>query len=141
MLLYARSDTHFLLYIYDNLRNALNAPRTPPPGLQMQAASPLLEVIKRSSDTALRTYIREVYDSENGSGPGGWEALGRKWNKNLGGGGVKGIVFRAVHKWRDETAREEDESTRYILLVLSLHDSNAFGQIRPTKPLHLQPRR
>ncbi|KIJ54917.1 hypothetical protein M422DRAFT_775114 [Sphaerobolus stellatus SS14] len=114
MLNYARSDTHFLLYIYDNLRNALNAPRTPPP--QMQAASPLLEVIKRSNETALRIYVKEIYDEKNGTGPGGWEALSRKWNKSFwAGASVRGNVFRAVHRWRDMVARNEDESTRYVL--------------------------
>ncbi|KAF8582891.1 hypothetical protein K439DRAFT_1634914 [Ramaria rubella] len=114
MLLYARSDTHFLLYIYDNLRNALLAPRSPQPQAPSQA--PLLEVLKRSRETALRTYVREVYDPLGGTGTGGWESLSRKWNKSAGlSGGIPASVFRAVHAWRDGVAREEDESTRYVL--------------------------
>ncbi|GJJ15757.1 hypothetical protein Clacol_010035 [Clathrus columnatus] len=117
MLDYARSDTHFLLYIYDNLRNALIAPRTPPPNqLPFEAGSPILEVIRRSSETALKVYIKEVYDAEGGTGPGGWEVLSRKWNKSIGSGDdVHSEVFRAVHAWRDGVARKEDESTRYVL--------------------------
>lgn len=83
----------------------------------MQAASPLLEVIRRSSETALRTYVPESYDAENGTGSGGWEALSRKWNKAMGvGWDVRGIVFRTVHAWRDRVAREEDESTRCVMV-------------------------
>lgn len=90
MLFYARADTHFLLFIYDNLRRAL-------------APAAAAEVLRRSSETALRTH-GQVQDA------GGWEALGRKWNRSLSG--VGGEVFRAVHEWRDGIARAEDESTR-----------------------------
>ena len=116
MLLYARSDTHFLLYIYDNLRYALISPRTPPP--QRQSQTPLLDVLKHSADTALRTYVREVYDAIGGAGPGGWDNLSRKWNGISGiSGGVQAMVFKAVHAWRDGVARDEDESTRCVLLL------------------------
>lgn len=120
MLDYARSDTHFLLYIYDHLRNALLSPRTPPPQQQpFQAGSPILEVIRRSSETALKVYQREIYDAEGGTGPGGWEALCRKWNKSIGyGNDIHSQVFKAVHAWRDGVARREDESTRSVLLCL-----------------------
>ena len=117
MVLYAQSDTHFLLYIYDNLRNALIAPRSPLSESQSQA--PLLEVLKRSAETALRTYVREVYDAINGTGAGGWDNLSRKWNRNSGvGGGVQASVFKAVHGWRDSIARSEDESTRCIISLI-----------------------
>lgn len=132
MLAYARSDTHFLLYIYDNLRNALldrgqSASRagTPPSAQQAPPADALVrEVLARSEETALRVYEKEVYDSEEGSGPGGWDTLARKWNKGAltagaeaqaGAGSVYAVqraVYRTVHAWRDRIAREEDESTR-----------------------------
>ena len=103
MLDYARSDTHFLLYIYDSLRNAL---------LDRAGGEDSLIrlVLKNSEETALRTYEREIYDLESGSGPGGWDTLASKWNKVLSG--MQLLVFKAVHAWRDRVAREEDENTR-----------------------------
>lgn len=106
MMQYARADTHFLLYIYDNLRNAL---------LDRAGGLPELvqAVLERSQETALRVYKPEVYDSENGNGTGGWNTLAEKWGRALSG--VQLAVFRAVHAWRDALARAEDESTRYVL--------------------------
>ncbi|KAM5540062.1 hypothetical protein V8D89_006202 [Ganoderma adspersum] len=143
MLQYARSDTHFLLFIYDNLRNALldraqsrsqsraQSPSTstssPPPDPSIPAAHLLVrEVLSRSQETALRVYEKEIYDAEFGLGPGGWDTMARKWNKaalmRIADGtdassvaNVQRAVYRAVHAWRDKIAREEDESTRYVL--------------------------
>ena len=102
MLHYARSDTHFLLYVYDCLRNAL---------LDRGGSPPLINTaLSRSEETSLRTYQHEYYDAEGGSGPTGWDTLAQKWNKAMSG--VQLQVFKAVHTWRDNVAREEDESTR-----------------------------
>ena len=123
MLKYARADTHFLLYVYDNLRNALldrAVSRSASPesraGSPPTAADALVrEVLSRSAETALRTYSPEPYDAEGGTGPNGWDTLARRWNKPAlgidGAPGVQREVFRAVHVWRDRVAREEDEST------------------------------
>jgi exosome complex exonuclease RRP6 len=141
MLHYARSDTHFLLYIYDNLRNALldraqSRASSPPDGDVVPNSSRLRpgqdpahalvrEVLNRSEDTALRRYEREMYDLEDGTGPGGWDTMAKKWNKSLltkaagSAGGVQKDVYRAMHAWRDRVARMEDESTRYGSLSLS----------------------
>ncbi|KII90883.1 hypothetical protein PLICRDRAFT_39491 [Plicaturopsis crispa FD-325 SS-3] len=132
MLLYARSDTHFLLYIYDNLRNALldlaqsrsrSRSQSPTIAGSSTSADPahvyLREALSRSEETALRTYEKEMYDLEGGAGPGGWDTLARKWNKSsLARTAMDNInrdVYRCVHGWRDQIAREEDESTRYVL--------------------------
>jgi exosome complex exonuclease RRP6 len=82
----------------------------------------LNDVLARSTRTALRLYDRETYDAELGAGAGGWDTLARKWNKSplsnsaveINGvkGGVTGEVYRAVHRWREDIARDEDESTR-----------------------------
>lgn len=136
MLAYARSDTHFLLYLYDNLRNALldrgqsasrAQSRSGTPSSQEQALEAhalVREVLARSEETALRVYEKEVYDAAEGAGPGGWDTLARKWNKGAltaaaeaqaQAGSVHTIqraVYRTVHGWRDRVAREEDESTR-----------------------------
>src|ERR1700722_13835618 len=90
MLLYARSDTHFLLYIYDNLRNALldraqNLPLEFSPTLPTSrdiTHTPIYDVLLRSEETALRLFEKEVYDV-GGSGPGGWDNLAKKWNKRM----------------------------------------------------------
>lgn len=142
MLTYARSDTHFLLYIYDRLRlslieraQAITAPESSfstavstiiKGTLSDKPAHVLLnDVLARSTRTALRLYDRETYDAEFGVGTGGWDTLARKWNKsalansasetNGVRGGVTGEVYRAVHRWREDIAKEEDESTRYVL--------------------------
>ena len=129
MLKYARADTHFLLHVYDNLRNALldravsrSASPTSRAGSPMAPDAFVREVLSRSAETALRVYAPEPYDEEGGTGVGGWDTLARKWNKPaLGIDGVPGVqreVFRAVHIWRDRVAREEDESTGYAYPVL-----------------------
>lgn len=91
----------------------------------------LKETLERSNVTSLRLYAPDVYDVEKGSGPGGWDTMARKWNKGalvyLPGDftsssadlapvyRVQRNVYRALHLWRDKTAREEDESTAYVL--------------------------
>ena len=59
MLHYARSDTHFLLYIYDQLRNTL-LDRSE--GNQTQVR----DVLKRSAETAMKLYQKNIYDEELG---------------------------------------------------------------------------
>ncbi|KAG6332085.1 hypothetical protein ID866_7003 [Astraeus odoratus] len=125
MLSYAVSDTHFLLYIYDQLRLALvdKAQSHPPSELCPDTGSHktgphdgaytlIRSVLARSARTSLRLYEVEAYDAEGGSGSGGWDTLARKWNKlALTATGV----YRAVHRWRESVAKQEDESTRYVL--------------------------
>ncbi|KAJ6544046.1 hypothetical protein B0H19DRAFT_1169443 [Mycena capillaripes] len=139
MLQYARSDTHFLLFIYDNLRNALldravsraqSQSRSPSPGRHSPPSTTppeqalIRQALARSEETSLRTYEKEMYDSDRGGGTGGWDTLARKWNKGglvaaaetpLGSETLQRAVYRCVHAWRDEVARAEDESTRYVL--------------------------
>ena len=123
MLRYARSDTHFLLYIYDNLRNALldraesqsRSSPSPPPADHL-----VRDVLASSNETALKVYEKEIYDAVGGSGSSGWDTLARKWNKvalvssasDVGAAAAQKYVYKAVHGWRDAVAREEDESTR-----------------------------
>jgi exosome complex exonuclease RRP6 len=133
MLEYARSDTHYLLYIYDSLKNALidrsesrSASRAGSP-IEEHSSSrrqPALvkQALARSQETSLKTYEKEMYDVAGGTGSNGWDTLARKWNKGallaggpgVGVGAMQRSVYRAVHKWREEVAREEDESTRYV---------------------------
>ena len=123
MLLYARSDTHFLLYIYDNLRNALlDRAKTSPPESSSINRNPahalVYEVLSRSEETTLRVYEKEIYDPEGG-GPGGWDNLAKKWNKGMLMDGapdsVEKEIYKRLHAWRDRVAREEDESRMQVI--------------------------
>ncbi|KIL61897.1 hypothetical protein M378DRAFT_179911 [Amanita muscaria Koide BX008] len=127
-------DTHFLLYIYDCLRNALidrsqsrpgshpSSPSTTPSPHADGQNSHLRTVIARSRETSLRTYQKELYDGLYGSGPNGWDTLARKWNKSLMFANNNDDVGKVVrmYAWRDKVAREEDESIRSVLLESSL---------------------
>lgn len=121
MMDYARSDTHFLLFIYDNLRNALleqsSRPPTPDPDgtpiietVRRNPQAAMREVLNRSADTALKLYEESAYDPETGKGSGGWLAPGRKWLPKGSIDEEPGWVWRKLHAWRDRTARELDES-------------------------------
>ncbi|KAI7869011.1 ribonuclease H-like domain-containing protein [Spinellus fusiger] len=106
MLHYARSDTHYLLYIYDCLRKELMEKSGTNQNL-------LRAVLQRSAELSLHKHEREVYDAVNGLGPGGWRNLLEKWKYSMNV--QQKAVFKQLHHWRDHTAREEDESTRYVL--------------------------
>lgn len=118
MMRYARSDTHFLLYIYDELRNALllRSSRTPTPeadeaeGIKPNPQRAIREVLNRSAETALKLYQREGYDHEKGLGQNGWANLAKKHFKKERLESQDGAVFRALHAFRDKLARELDES-------------------------------
>ncbi|KAJ5692969.1 hypothetical protein N7462_002392 [Penicillium macrosclerotiorum] len=102
---YARSDTHYLLYIYDCLRNELIENSS-------NDASLIDYVQENSKNEALQRYERPVYDATNGQGPGGWFDL---LSRNSGPISKEQFaVFRAVHQWRDEVARAEDEGWQCV---------------------------
>ncbi|KAI8049471.1 ribonuclease H-like domain-containing protein [Syncephalis plumigaleata] len=136
MLTYARSDTHYLLYIFDKLRMELLA-KSNPETLNLMHA-----VLDRSQDTALKRYEKEMYDEERGEGPNGWRTMLNKWNYALNS--LQLAVFRALHAWRDRIARTEDESIRYVLpnpMLLALAQkmpieaSGVIGCCNPVPPL------
>jgi exosome complex exonuclease RRP6 len=106
---YARSDTHFLLYCYDKLRNAL-IERSQLPETEINCTQ---VVFDRSRKTCLQLYVHENYDYERGSGPQGWANFLDKKIENFNE--KQFAVFRALHKWRDETARKEDEGLSYVM--------------------------
>ena len=106
---YARSDTHFLLYIYDSMRNEL-LDRSDPSRPQGDLVDSVLQHSKRE---ALQRYENPLYDIEGGSGPVGWYNI-LKFNPALFNK-QQFAVFRAVHRWRDDIARQEDEATYSIM--------------------------
>ncbi|CAO3629496.1 unnamed protein product [Cunninghamella echinulata] len=106
MIKYARADTHYLLYIYDCLREELLAG-------SINNENLLRSVLQRSALTSANVYEKEAYDAENGLGSQGWYNLLVKWKHPMTQQQL--AVFKALHHWRDTIARQEDESIRYIL--------------------------
>lgn len=104
---YARSDTHFLLYIYDNLRNELieKSKKTKQDCLGV--------VLGRSKEYALQRYEHQIYDAARGVGPGGWYKLLARTPAMFSR--EQFAVFKAVHQWRDNIARLQDDSVHYIM--------------------------
>lgn len=123
MFYYARSDTHYLLYIYDMMRNELLEQSTEASGQNL-----VRQVLEKSKETSLRRHESFAYDAEGGQGPFGWynllikQSAGRFSKEEF-------AVLRAVHKWRDETARREDESALYVM-----SNSTLFDLVRRTPP-------
>lgn len=75
-------------------------------------------VLTKSKETALQRYEYPIYDSVRGMGPVGWYRLISRtpaiFNRE------QFTVFRAVHAWRDDIARKEDESTVFVMSNHSL---------------------
>ena len=111
MMDYARSDTHYLLNIYDNLRNMLLEDSTPDNNL-------IDFVLTESKTEALQQYERPVYDRETGLGQNGWyNALMRR---QFQFSSEQFAVYRAVHEWRDRVARDQDEGLPHIMTAAAL---------------------
>lgn len=106
---YARSDTHFLLYIYDNLRNEALDKSDPslPNGNLIRA------VLESSKTEALQRYERPMYDPKRGTGASGWYSMLSRSPTHFNS--QQFAVFRAVHQWRDTVAREEDEGLQQTM--------------------------
>ncbi|KAI6245921.1 Exosome complex exonuclease rrp6 [Erysiphe necator] len=128
MLYYARADTHYLLYIYDQMRNELVEKSS-----HENAKENLIDaVLQKSKETSLSRYERQIYNTETGKGPGGWFSLLLKtpamFNKE------QFAVFRAVHAWRDKIARIDDDSPSFLM---PNHTLFSIAKIMPTDLLSL----
>uniref|UniRef100_A0A8C3Y1K5 Exosome complex component 10 n=1 Tax=Catharus ustulatus TaxID=91951 RepID=A0A8C3Y1K5_CATUS len=100
MIRYARDDTHYLLYIYDKMRELLwERGKEQPTQLQV--------VWQRSRDICLKKYIKPLFTDES------YLDLYRKQKKHLDTQQL--AAFRLLFAWRDKLARQEDESTGYVL--------------------------
>eukprot|EP00301_Raphidiophrys_heterophryoidea_P004908 c12098_g1_i3.p1 GENE.c12098_g1_i3~~c12098_g1_i3.p1 ORF type:complete len:837 (-),score=211.32 c12098_g1_i3:281-2671(-) len=119
MIEYARSDTHYLLYVYDRMTNLLLEHSDPSKNL-------LLTAFKNSARVCLTRHERDLWT------PQSYAKLYSKNNCNFNEKQL--AVFAAVFKWRHLTAREEDESTRYVLPNYMLFN---IADAMPTEPLHL----
>ncbi|XP_061457318.1 exosome complex component 10 isoform X2 [Rhineura floridana] len=100
MLHYARDDTHYLLYIYDQVREELWEKGNRQPA-QLQV------VWQRSKDICLKKYVKPIFTEDS------YLELYRKQKKHLNSQQL--AAFRLLFDWRDKMARQEDESTGYIL--------------------------
>nr|XP_003230645.2 PREDICTED: exosome component 10 [Anolis carolinensis] len=100
MLNYARDDTHYLLYIYDRVRTELWERGNELPA-QLQV------VWQRSRDICLKKYLKPIF-TENS-----YLELYRKQKKHLNTQQM--TAFKLLFAWRDKMARQEDESTGYVL--------------------------
>jgi exosome complex exonuclease RRP6 len=108
---YARSDTHFLLYIFDHMRNELI--ERSDFAVPDHERDKIWDVLTKSSETCLQRYENPIYDSELGQGAMGWYKLIHRNPVDFTP--QQFAVFRAVHKWRDDVAREQDDSANYVM--------------------------
>ncbi|XP_005101906.2 exosome component 10 isoform X2 [Aplysia californica] len=97
---YAREDTHYLLYIYDMMRNQLIDQGN-------EQANLLVSVYDRSAMVASKVYRKPCFSE--------WDHLElyRKSKKTFSNQQM--AAFKELFNWRDKLARVEDESLGYVL--------------------------
>lgn len=95
MLGYARADTHFLLYIYDILRNDL---------LEKDKMG---KVLADSRDVAKQRFETPGYADKSS----GIKSSLAKYAFTPG----QKVVYESLYDWRDSVARQHDESVRYVM--------------------------
>jgi exosome complex exonuclease RRP6 len=71
------------------------------------------DVLQKSKETALQRYENPVYDTETGLGTAGWYKMISRTPAQFTP--QQFSVFRAVHKWRDDLGRKEDENPLFIM--------------------------
>uniref|UniRef100_A0A3Q3SQN8 Exosome complex component 10 n=1 Tax=Mastacembelus armatus TaxID=205130 RepID=A0A3Q3SQN8_9TELE len=116
MVQYAQTDTHYLLYIYDCMRAQLLDFNHGQPGL-------LQSVWNKSKDISLKKYVKPIYTEES------YLELQRKQKKSFNTQQL--TAFRLLFAWRDKLARQEDESTGY---VLPTHMMSKISEELPKEP-------
>ncbi|XP_051895509.1 exosome component 10 [Pristis pectinata] len=100
MLRYAQEDTHYLLYIYDKMKNQLWE--------QGNERANLIQLVwQKSKDICLKKYCKPIFTEES------YLELHRKQKRHLN---IQQLTaLRLLYAWRDRIARLEDESTGYVL--------------------------
>ncbi|XP_018316117.1 exosome component 10 [Mycetomoellerius zeteki] len=97
---YAREDTHYLLYIKDMLKNEL-----------IDAANGKSNILKavydQSTEICKRTYVKPIWTEESCMN------MYRKSQKSFNNKQIYALM--ELHRWRDLTARQEDDSIGYVL--------------------------
>ncbi|XP_053378840.1 exosome component 10-like [Mercenaria mercenaria] len=97
---YAREDTHYLLHIYDKMKNELLERGN-------ESKNLLMSVLHRSTQVCLKVYRKPQCTSE------GYKDLYVKNKKVFNSQQL--LALSEMFAWRDETARLEDESYGYVL--------------------------
>ncbi|GCE99033.1 exosome nuclease subunit [Zygosaccharomyces mellis] len=128
---YARSDTHFLLNIYDQLRNKLIV------------ENKLAGVLAESRNVAKRSFQYSKYrpkipDSSIYSPidrADGWKVLMNQYNIPMG----KEILVKNLYDWRDTIARRDDESSRYVMPNQLLAYLVDYTPLNPTGVISVSP--
>lgn len=100
LIAYARQDTHYLLYIYDLLRNELINRANGKTNL-------LLNVFKASTDVCMKRYVKVTIKADSHM------ELYRKSKRIFDN--RQFYALKELFKWRDTIARTEDESYAYVL--------------------------
>ncbi|XP_064599429.1 exosome complex component 10-like [Liolophura sinensis] len=129
MMKYAQEDTHYLLYIYDLLKNELiekgNAQR-----------NLLRSVLQRSTQLCGKVYRKNVFTDES------YLNLYHQSKKVFNSQQLH--CLKRLYEWRDKIARLEDESTGYVLpkhMLLQIADilprerQGILACCNPTPPL------
>ena len=93
MMEYARSDTHYLLYIYDRVHN------------ELVEKGQVLPALNNSRLLCQRVYDKEMFQPTLAS----FQLKCPSLNK------TQSAVLQSLFEWRDFFARQEDESIRFIL--------------------------
>ncbi|GAA5904282.1 exosome nuclease subunit RRP6 [Sporobolomyces salmoneus] len=131
MLHYARSDTHYLLTIYDHLRLALSS-KPHSSSSSSEELSPLSEVFHRSTSVSSTVFSLPPYDHLTGHFDSGFLIPLSKSGQlksyatalsvptlpiktSWGPGEFRLEVLRELMRWREGVARELDESTRFVM--------------------------
>lgn len=116
MVQYARTDTHYLPYIYDCVRAQLLDLNHGQPGL-------LQSVWNKSKDISLKKYAKPIYTEES------YLELQRKQKRSFNTQQL--TAFRLLFAWRDKLARQEDESTGF---TLPTHMMSKISEELPREP-------
>jgi len=104
MLQYARIDTHYLLYIYDRLRNDLLLRGEPNKGI----GSELLKIVfERGREICLKRYEKPPFSDTSHL------SVLRKSRSTFNAKQM--FAFKELYAWRDTISRELDESVGYVL--------------------------
>nr|CAD7587790.1 unnamed protein product [Timema genevievae] len=114
---YAREDTHYLLYIYDTMKNAL-----------LDAANGktniLESVLQQSTEICKKRYWKPILTEDSHMGV-------YRHSKKLFDN-QQMFALKELYRWRDKVAREEDESIGFIL------PNHMMLQIADTLPREMQ---
>eukprot|EP00058_Branchiostoma_floridae_P005020 XP_002590508.1 hypothetical protein BRAFLDRAFT_124507 [Branchiostoma floridae] len=126
---YAREDTHYLLHIYDCMRSELLDRGN-------NEANLLHNTLERSRQVCLQRYQKLLYTEDS------YLNLLNKHKKTFNSQQLHAV--RLVYRWRDTIARQEDESTGYVLpnhMLLVLAETlpkqiqGVFACCNPVPPL------